>query len=148
MSWLPTATRENLSARAKLLAQTREFFAERQVMEVTTPTLSTYPVSDPHLHNLSTSITMPGLFSSKPYYLQTSPEYHMKRLLAAGSGSIYQICQAFRDQESGRYHNPEFTMLEWYRLGFDHHTLIDEVEAFAKLTVNVLSSIVHLIPSL
>ena len=137
MSWQPTAARDSLQARAELLAKTRDFFAQRQVMEVTTPTLSTYPVSDPHLHNLATQVTMPGVFAAKTYYLQTSPEYHMKRLLAAGSGCIYQINQAFRDQENGRYHNPEFTLLEWYRIGFDHHALIDEVEALLQLLLGI-----------
>ena len=125
MQWRPTATREILMRRAAMLAGVRAFFAARRVLEVETPILSAAAVSDPQLESLATRIAgLPGEF-----YLQTSPEYSMKRLLAAGSGDIYQICKVFRDEERGRWHNPEFTMIEWYRLGFDDAALMDEVEA-------------------
>jgi lysyl-tRNA synthetase class 2 len=108
-----------------MLAQARKFFAQRGVLEVETPILSAAAVSDPQLDSLVTRIAG----SPHEFYLQTSPEYSMKRLLAAGSGDIYQICKVFRDAERGRWHNPEFTMIEWYRLGFDDAALMDEVEA-------------------
>ena len=111
-----------------MLAAARAFFAQRGVLEVETPILSAAAVSDPQLESLATRIAgMPGEF-----YLQTSPEYSMKRLLAAGSGDIYQICKVFRDAERGRWHNPEFTMIEWYRLGLDDAALMDEVEALVS----------------
>jgi elongation factor P--(R)-beta-lysine ligase len=107
-----------------MLDAAREFFRLRGVLEVETPILSAAAVSDPQIESLATQIAgMPGRA-----YLCPSPEYAMKRLLAAGSGDIYQICKVFRDAERGRWHNPEFTMLEWYRLGFDDAALMDEVE--------------------
>ncbi len=130
--WRPTAPIENIRLRASLLAKTRQFFAARDVLEVETPLLSAATVSDPHLQSFSTRYNGPGLPVNTPLYLQTSPEAAMKRLLAAGSGSIYQICKAFRDGELGARHNPEFTMLEWYRVGFDHVALMVEVEALVK----------------
>lgn len=111
-----------LKQRAHLLGEIRAFFQEKNVLEVETPVLGQSGVCDPHLQNLVTQI------NTSRYFLQTSPEYHMKRLLASGSGSIYQICKAFRDDEQGRYHNPEFTMVEWYRTGFNYLQLMDEVE--------------------
>lgn len=126
-NWQPTASIENLKKRAKIIAKVRSFFAKRNILEVETPLLSRTTVTDVHLHSIK---TMGGL------YLQTSPEYAMKRLLAAGSGSIYQICKAFRDDESGRLHNSEFTILEWYRIGFTHHDLMDEVEELLQYVLN------------
>ncbi len=116
-----------------MLATIRRFFDARGVLEVETPALATAGVTDLHLHGLSTRVTLPGGPATR--YLQTSPEYAMKRLLAAGSGPIFQIGKAFRDDESGRMHNPEFTMLEWYRPGFDHHALMDEMDALLAATL-------------
>jgi lysyl-tRNA synthetase class 2 len=108
-----------------MLEGARAFFSERGVLEVETPILSTAAVSDPQIESLATQIAgLPGR-----RYLCPSPEYAMKRLLAAGSGDIYQICKVFRDAERGRWHNPEFTMIEWYRVGLDDAALMDEVEA-------------------
>jgi lysyl-tRNA synthetase class 2 len=123
--WQPIATLEALRHRAAMLSRTREFFAARQVLEVETPVLSGAAVTDPQIESLATHIT--GLKGR--YFLHTSPEYAMKRLLAAGSGDIYQLCKVFRDEEHGRWHNPEFTLLEWYRVGYDDATLMTEVEA-------------------
>lgn len=96
-------------------------------MEVETPICSRYANTDPTIESFKTNYTGPGAPSGLPLYLHTSPEFPMKRLLAAGSGPIYQICKVFREGEAGRFHNPEFTMLEWYRPGFDHHQLMVEV---------------------
>jgi lysyl-tRNA synthetase class 2 len=101
----------------------RQFFAERDVVEVATTALSAYGTTDPALHNLSCEVAALG----RRMYLQTSPEHAMKRLLAAGSGDIWQLARVFRDGELGRWHQPEFRLLEWYRLGFDEHALMDEV---------------------
>jgi elongation factor P--(R)-beta-lysine ligase len=122
--WRPGATLAALRQRAALLAQVRAFFAARGVLEVETPALSAAAVSDPQVESLVTRVA--GMHG--PFFLSTSPEYAMKRLLAAGSGDIYQLCRVFRDAEHGRWHNPEFTLLEWYRLGFDDAALMTEVE--------------------
>jgi lysyl-tRNA synthetase class 2 len=126
--WRPTASLDTMRMRARLLAQIRAFFSARDVLEVETPLLSSATVTDPHLHSLTTVYQGPGAPEGRILYLQTSPEFAMKRLLAAGSGPIFQICRAFRNQEAGWLHNPEFTLLEWYRPGFDHHALMDEVD--------------------
>ncbi len=96
-------------------------------MEVETPVLSQASVTDPHIQSLETRLHLSDCSSSNVLYLQTSPEFHMKRLLCAGSGPIYQISRVFRNGESGRFHNPEFTLLEWYRPGYDHYDLMDEL---------------------
>ena len=124
-AWRPAADFTTLRLRAELLARIRSFFAARGVLEVETPALSAAAITDPHL--ISFAVHPAGSGSGSPRYLHTSPEFPMKRLLAAGSGCIYQIARVFRDDEWGRLHNPEFTLLEWYRVGFDHHRLMDEV---------------------
>ncbi len=123
-AWRPSASRDVLAARANMLSACREFFAARNVLEVETPLLSSAVTTDPAIESIRArrSDVASG-------YLATSPEFAMKRLLAAGSGDIYQICKAFRDGERGDLHNPEFTLLEWYRLGFDLEALMHEVAA-------------------
>jgi lysyl-tRNA synthetase class 2 len=121
-----------LEARARLLGRIRQFFAEAGVLEVETPVCSRYATTDPAIESLRTRYTGPGAAQGVPMSLQTSPEFPMKRLLAAGSGPIYQICRVFRDGELGPRHNPEFTLLEWYRPGFDHRALMDEVSALLQ----------------
>lgn len=125
--WKPTASIETLKARARILQKIRQFFLDRDVLEVETPSMSHATVTDPYLHSF------PVCAKDKTFYLQTSPEYAMKRLLASGSGSIFQLCKSFRDDEQGRFHNAEFTMLEWYRIGFDHHDLMNEMKDLFKL---------------
>ncbi|NOY67219.1 MAG: EF-P lysine aminoacylase GenX [Gammaproteobacteria bacterium] len=128
--WRPSADLAVLRLRAELLAKIRHFFQDRQVLEVDTPALSHAGNPDIYIESFCTQYEGPeGL---QQLYLQTSPEFAMKRLLASGSGSIYQICKAFRNEESSRLHNPEFTMIEWYRPEFDHHQLMLEVEDLIK----------------
>lgn len=138
-TWQPTLTWENAQLRAKVISKIRDFFAARGVLEVETPALSAGTVTDIHLEGLKCKYNFfvdSDFTHSDDLYLQTSPEFHMKRLLSSGYGCIYQIVKAFRHEEAGRYHNPEFTMLEWYRLGFDHFELMSEV---ADLLSQVLS---------
>lgn len=135
--WQPTANLHTLRARAAIIDSIRAFFKERNVLEVDTPLLSHATVTDPHIHSFETFLTAPGGKKLSKLYLQTSPEFAMKRLLAAGTGAIYQICKAFRNEESGRLHNPEFTMLEWYRPLFDHHQLMDEMDEFLCHILNM-----------
>lgn len=118
-----------------MLERLRAYFLEHGVLEVETPVLSSAATPDPALASLTTRYTGPLYPHGQAFYLQTSPEFAMKRLLAAGSGSIYQVCKVFRDGESGRLHNPEFTMLEWYRTGFSHHQLMAEVEALVSYCI-------------
>lgn len=122
--WRPSASLEVLKQRAALLRLVREFFFERDILEVDTPLLGRFGVTDVHLTNLHTSLSH---FPEQSFFLQTSPEYAMKRLLAAHGCSIYQLGKVFRDDEVGTHHNPEFTMLEWYRINFSYQSLIDEV---------------------
>ena len=124
----------HLQLRAQLLSQIRQFFAQRRVMEVETPLARGYTVTEPHQQSFQLAGPL-GDALVAPLFLQTSPEYAMKQLLAHGSGDIYQICKAFRFGEQGSRHSPEFTMLEWYRLGFDHQALMDEVAQLLQLVV-------------
>ena len=123
MYWQPSASLNTIQARARLFQQIRAFFAERDCLEVDTPLLSTSTNTDANIESI------PARNFGSDLFLQTSPEFAMKRLLAAGSGSIYQICHAFRAGERGRRHQSEFTLLEWYRTGFDYWQLMDEMQA-------------------
>ncbi len=133
--WRPSATDLALRERAALLARAREFFAARAVLEVDTPLLVNSPVSDVHIASATVELGegQPGAGTAPPLYLHTSPEYAMKRLLAAHSRDIYQICHVVRGNERGRLHNPEFTLIEWYRVGLPLSLLMDEVEALVRL---------------
>ena len=121
--WQPRASFETLRRRAVFFRQLRSFFEARGVLEVETPILSRGATVDPQIDSFTTH---------GERWLQTSPEFPMKRLLAAGSGPIFQIARVFRIDEQGRHHNPEFTMLEWYRPGWDHHALMNECEALLQ----------------
>lgn len=129
-NWKPTASLDNVKQRAVLYQKIRAFFAARNILEVETPLLCQHTVTDPHIESFSVPVR-----PNQTYYLQTSPEYAMKRLLASGSGAIYQITKSFRIGESGRKHNPEFTMLEWYRPDFTHHDLMHEIDLFLQTTI-------------
>jgi len=141
-SWRPSATLATLRRRADLVRKIRDFFKRNNVLEVETPLLMRNGSSDPALNS----------FLSEPHtkfptslrgFLQTSPEIAMKRLLAAGSGDIYQLCKAFRAESQSRHHLPEFTLLEWYRVGFDHHRLMDDVEAMITTVAPTLGFARH-----
>jgi lysyl-tRNA synthetase class 2 len=134
--WRPSASNETLRSRARIIQTIRDFFIARDVLEVETPIMCHTSVTDPYIQSI------PALFQAHPqeqeqrYYLQTSPEYAMKRMLAEGSGSIFQISKVFRQGEIGNQHNPEFTMLEWYREKFDHHDLMNEMDELLQLVLN------------
>jgi len=130
VAWRPAASRVALQQRARALAQVRQFFAARAVLEVTTPMMVRAAVTDVHL--ASARVVLPG-DEANARFLHTSPEYAMKRLLANGSGDIYQICQVVRGFERGRLHNSEFTLLEWYRQGATLEQLMEEVHALIEL---------------
>lgn len=117
-NWMPSCGRDALVAAATLRERIRGFFVERGVLEVDTPLLCSTTATDPHLASFPVSGSR---------WLQTSPEFCLKRLVAAGYGPVFQLAKAFRKGEAGRRHNPEFTLLEWYRPGFDEVALMDEV---------------------
>ncbi len=137
--WRPLADKDVLLARAKLLQDIRLFFADAGVLEVETPIMSRYSNTDPQLLPVKVAYQSSAQAPAEARYLQTSPEFAMKRLLVAGSGPIYQICRVFRNGELGRRHNPEFSMLEWYRPGYDEHQLMDEVAALVKSVLPEIS---------
>lgn len=122
IAWRPSGSCDTLLARAQLIKQIRQFFDQRGVVEVETPLLSHATITDPHIEAFSVQV------GHERGYLQTSPEYAMKRLLSAGMPSIYQMSKVFRVDEPARYHNPEFTLLEWYRLGFNLDELMNDVD--------------------
>ena len=117
------------SRRAAMLKRARDFFEQRNVLEVDTPILSRFAVSDPQIESIEVSL---ALDTKSSWFLQTSPEYCMKRLLSAGYPDIYEICKVFRDGESGRHHQPEFTMVEWYRLDFTLKEIMQETVDFVS----------------
>jgi len=127
--WRPSATPAALRARAAALARARDFFAARGVPEVDTPLVVNSPVSDVHIASATVEL---GPAGAPALFLHTSPEYAMKRLLAAHRVDIYQICHVMRGNERGRLHNPEFTLIEWYRIGFSLAALMDEVEGLVR----------------
>ncbi len=128
-AWRPAATIETLRLRAELIASIRIFFAQRNVLEVETPALSAAGSTDPNIEPVTARVRALG---ERRHYLMTSPEYSMKRLLAAGSGDIFQVCRVFRDGELGRWHQPEFTLLEWYRVGWNDEELMAEVDGLLR----------------
>jgi len=130
--WRPSATFDALRLRARLYAAIRAFFAERGVLEVETPTVSQAGNTDPNIASFSLRFSGRTDGATRTRWLRTSPEYPLKRLLAAGLGDCYELGRVFRDGEAGGRHNPEFTMLEWYRVGWDHDHLIDEVAALVQ----------------
>ncbi len=133
MNWSPNTTQQIRQTRAQMLHDIRAFFLQQHVLEVETPALSQSGNTDPFIESIKCS---PG--EAELRYLHTSPEYPMKRLLAAGSGDIYQISKVWRSGESGKNHNPEFTLLEWYRVGFSYRQLMQEVE---ELLINLLPTL-------
>lgn len=126
MQWQPSASIDVLRERAKLLFNIREFFNQRGYLEVETPIMARFGTTDIYLSNIK------ARFRNQDYCLQTSPEYHMKRLLVAGSGPIFQLAKVFRDDELGRWHNPEFTLLEWYQIAINHHQLMEEMDSLLQ----------------
>jgi len=140
--WQPSASFELIKLRADTLRVIRSFFHNNDVLEVDTPALSRTSVPDPFIESFRTRyLPLTQIMQTEDYYLHTSPEFPMKRLLAAGSGSIFQISKVFRQGESGKKHNPEFTLLEWYRDGWDHQQLMTEV---AQLLTLLLSPYIDL----
>ncbi|MCB1615618.1 MAG: EF-P lysine aminoacylase GenX [Pseudomonadales bacterium] len=128
--WEPSATLETLKRRAQLIAGVRAFFYEQGVLEVDVPCLVKTAVTDVNVESFTVLSVVNK--TAPAYYLATSPEYYLKRLLSSGSGPIYSLCKVFRDEPDGRFHQPEFTLLEWYRPGFDEQMLMDEMLALLR----------------
>lgn len=135
VDWRPTAPLDALRLRARLYATIRAFFAERAVLEVETPVLSVAGNTDANIASFSLEFSGRTDGAPRTRWLRTSPEFPLKRLLAAGVGDCYELGRVFRDGEAGGRHNPEFTMLEWYRVGWDHRRLIDETVALVQAAV-------------
>jgi elongation factor P--(R)-beta-lysine ligase len=135
MTWRPTASPGALRLRAQLNALVRGFFAERGVLEVETPLLSRAGNTDPNIASFAVAFSGRTDGGPRTRWLRTSAEFPMKRLLADGVGDCYELGRVFRDGEAGGRHNPEFTMLEWYRVGWDHLQLVDEAVALVQLAL-------------
>ncbi len=131
-TWMPSSSLDNLKTRARLLEKTREFFKQRNILEVETPILSQAGNPDPNIDSFTT-------VNTTLLYLRTSPEFLLKRMLAAGYGDCYELGKVFRQAESGQFHNPEFTMLEWYRVGWTWKQLANEVCDYIKFSGQLLS---------
>ncbi len=129
----PIVPLDALRLRARLYAMIRAFFAEREVLEVETPILSVAGNTDPNIHSFSLEFSGRTDGAPRTRWLRTSPEFPLKRLLAAGVGDCYELGRVFRDGEAGGGHNPEFTMLEWYRVGWDHRRLIEETIVLVQM---------------
>src|SRR5688572_2074702 len=138
-NWRPTATIETLRLRGSLNALIRRFFAERDVLEVETPVLSRAGNTDPNIASFSLEFSGRTDGAPRTRWLRTSPEFALKRLLAAGIGDCYELGRVFRDGEAGGRHNPEFTMLEWYRVGWDHHRLVDEAATLVQAALALVA---------
>lgn len=138
LNWRPSASIKTLKKRSQWLKDLRAFFYARQVMEVDTPILSQAATPDRHLRSLQTQVQLPGSTDSHTYYLHTSPEYPMKRLLCAGSGDIFYLGKVFRDGDLSPRHQPEFTLLEWYRLGFDLQQIMQETTEVIQTVIGQL----------
>lgn len=136
-NWQPGTARTTLALRAKLNAAIREFFVARSVLEVETPILSAGATTDPNIESFQVGFDGPVAGGERARWLRTSPEFAMKRLLAAGVGDCYELGRVFRNGEAGSRHNPEFTLLEWYRVGWDHLRLMDEVAALIAFVLAV-----------
>lgn len=132
MNWPPTASVMALHLRARLNTLFRSFFAQRNVLEVETPVLSLAANTEPNIASFSLEFSGRTDGAPRTRWLRTSPEFALKRLLAAGIGDCYELGRVFRDGEAGGRHNPEFTMLEWYRIGWDHRRLLDETVALLQ----------------
>ena len=130
--WKPTASLKAVQMRARLNGLIRKFFADRAVLEVETPILSAAGNTDPNIESFQLQFSGPSSAGAAQRWLRTSPEFALKRMLAAGVGNCYELGRVFRNGEMGRLHNPEFTMLEWYRLGWTHHQLMDECAELIK----------------
>ena len=133
--WKPSATFTALRLRGRLYQAIRAFFAERDVLEVETPLLSQAGNTDPNIASFALQFSGRTDGGPRTRWLRTSPEYPLKRLLAAGLGDCYELGRVFRDGEAGGRHNPEFTMLEWYRVGWGHDRLVDEVVALVQVAL-------------
>lgn len=134
-TWRPSAAPGALQLRARLNTALRAFFARRNVLEVETPILSQVGNTEPNIASFHVEFTGHADAGPRRRWLRTSPEYPLKRLLAAGVGDCYELGRVFRDGEAGGRHNPEFTMLEWYRVGWDHLQLADEVVEVVQLAL-------------